>query len=314
MPPRLSTADGTSQHAYGWVEWGLLAATALIWGSSFIFVAEALESFRPPVITASRLVLGFLVLVSFPPARTRIDRDDWPLIGLLGIIWMAVPLLLIPTAQQWIASSVAAMINGAVPLFAALVAALMLRRAPGTVQLVGLAVGFGGVLLIALQGDGSGSQVGGVLLMLVASGLEGLAMNVAVPLQQKYGALPVLLRSVGVAALITLPFAVIYAPSGAVQLSSVGAVLSLGLLGTGIAYIAMVTLVGRMGATRGAVAIYLMPVVALVLGVVVRNESLRIGGGLGITLILIGAWLTTRADRAAGTGNQIEFDDRQNRY
>ncbi len=300
MPPRLSTADGTRHHAYGLFEWSLLAATALIWGSSFIFVAEALESFRPPVITASRLVLGFLVLVSFPPARTRIDRSDWPTVAFLGFIWMALPLLLIPTAQQWIASSVAAMINGAVPLFAALIAALMLRKAPGRIQLMGLAVGFGGVLLISLQGDGSGSQLGGVLLMLIASLLEGLAMNIAVPMQQKYGALPVLLRSVGVAALITLPFAIVYAPTDSVQLSSVAAVTSLGLLGTGVAYIAMVTLVGRMGATRGAVAIYLMPVVALVLGVVVRDETLQIGGGIGITLILLGAWLTTRADRSAG--------------
>ncbi|MDX2466229.1 MAG: DMT family transporter [Acidimicrobiia bacterium] len=298
MSPRLSTADGTRHHAYGTFEWSLLAATALIWGSSFIFVAEALESFRPPVITASRLVLGFLVLVSFSPARRQIDRNDWPTIAFLGLIWMALPLLLIPMAQQWIASSVAAMINGAVPLFAALIAAIMLRKAPGRVQLVGLAVGFGGVLLISLQGDGTGSQTGGVLLMLIASLLEGLAMNVAVPLQQKYGALPVLLRSVGVAALITIPFAIVYAPSESIQLSSAAAVLSLGLLGTGVAYIAMVTLVGRMGATRGAVAIYLMPVVALILGIVVREETVRIGGGIGITLILLGAWLTTRADSA----------------
>jgi drug/metabolite transporter (DMT)-like permease len=58
----------------------------------------------------------------------------------------------------------------------------------------------------------------------------------------------------------------------------------------------MVTLVGRMGATRGAVAIYLMPVVALVLGVALRDETVTIGAGLGIILILLGAWLTTRRD------------------
>ena len=266
MSPRLRTADGSRTHAYGAFEWSLLLATAVIWGSSFVFVAEALESFRPPVITASRLVLGFLVLVSFPPARKSVDRDDWPTVAILGVIWMAIPLMLIPTAQQWIASSVAAMINGAVPLFAALIAAIMLRKAPGSVQLIGLTIGFTGVLFISLQGDGSGSQWGGVMLMLVASLLEGLAMNLAVPLQQRYGALPVLLRSVGVAAVVTIPIAIVAAPTTTPQLSSVAAVASIGLLGTGVAYIAMVTLVGRMGATRGAVAVYLMPVVALILG------------------------------------------------
>ena len=301
MTPRLRTAAGTSHHAYGWFEWGLLVAVALIWGSSFIFVAEALESFRPPVIAASRLVLGFLVLVSFPPARRRVDRSDWPTIALLGVIWMAIPLLLIPTAQQWIASSVAAMINGAVPLFAALLAAIMLRRAPGRIQIVGLTIGFAGVLLISLRGEGAGTQLSGVALMLLASLLEGLAMNIADPLQQRYGALPVLLRAVGVAALVTLPLAIAAAPTEPVQLSSIAAVASLGLLGTGVAYIGMVTLVGRMGATRGAVAIYLMPVVALILGVLVRDETVAIAGAIGIVLILLGAWLTTRRDRSAST-------------
>lgn len=300
MSLRLSTADGSRTHAYGGFEWSLLLATAVIWGSSFVFVAEALESFRPPVITASRLVLGFLVLVSFSPARKPVDRNDWPSVAILGVIWMAIPLMLIPTAQQWIASSVAAMINGAVPLFAALIAAIMLRKAPGSIQLIGLTIGFTGVLVISLQGDGSGSQWGGVVLMLVASLLEGLAMNIAVPLQQRYGALPILLRSVGVAAVVTLPIAIATAPTTAPQLSSVAAVASIGLLGTGVAYIAMVTLVGRMGATRGAVAVYLMPVVALILGIVLRDETLTAAGGVGISLILLGAWLTTRRDATVG--------------
>ena len=68
------------------------------------------------------------------------------------------------------------------------------------------------------------------------------------------------------------------------------------MLGTGVEYIAMVALVGRMGATRGAVAIYLMPIVALVFGVVLRDETLTLGAGMGIALILLGAWLTTRRD------------------
>ncbi len=301
MTPRLRTAHGTHHHAYGWVEWGLLAATALIWGSSFVFVAEALESFRPPVIAASRLVLGFLVLLSFPPARRRIDRSDWPTLALLGVIWMAIPLTLIPVAQQWIASSVAAMINGAVPLFAALIAGLMLRKAPGRVQIIGLAIGLGGVLLVSWRGEGVDTRLSGVTLMLLASLLEGLAMNIAVPLHQRYGALPVLLRAVGVAAAVTIPLAVVMAQTEPVQLSSAGAVASLGIFGTGLAYVAMVTLVGRMGATRGAVAIYLMPVVAIILGVVVRHETVAIVGLLGISLILLGAWLTTRGDAAAST-------------
>lgn len=301
MSLRIRTAHGTRHHAFGAFEWGLLAGGALIWGSSFVFVAEALESFRPPVITASRLALGFLVLVSVPPARKPVAREDWGTIAFLGVIWMAVPLLLIPIAQQWIASSIAAMINGAVPLFAALIAVVVLRRAPGRIQLAGLIIGFGGVLLISLRGEGSESQLWGIALMLIAALLEGLAINVAIPLQQRYGSLPVLMRAVGFAAIVTLPLGIAAAPTGNVSWSSVAALLSLGLLGTGVAYVAMVTLVGRMGATRGAVAIYLMPVVALILGVVFRDETVTIAGLVGISLILVGAWLTTRRDSSFGS-------------
>lgn len=292
----MRTAHGTRHHSYGTAEWALLATAALIWGSSFVFVAEALESFRPPVITAGRLILGFLVLVSFPPARKPIDREDWGTVAFLGVVWFAAPLLLIPTAQQWIASSVAAMINGAVPLFAALVAAIMLRRAPGRIQQAGLAVGFVGVVLISARGDGSGSQLLGISLMLGASLLEGLAINLAVPLQQRYGAMPILMRAVGVAAIVTLPLGVATAPSGDVSWTSAGSLLGLGLLGTGVAYIALATLAGRMGATRGAVAIFLVPVVALILGVGLRDETVTAAGAIGMTLVLLGAWLTTRRD------------------
>ncbi len=294
----LVTAPGSNRASFGAVEWGLLVAVAAIWGSSFLFIAEGLESFEPAFITAGRFGLGLMTLAAFPAARRPIPRHDWAGIALIGIVWMALPMYLFPVAQQWISSSLAGMINGAVPLFAALVAALLLRSRPRRIQVVGLLVGFCGVVMVSARG-GSSTENGylGVGLLLLAVMCYGVGVNVAVPLQQRHGALPVLLRSLVIAAALTLPLGLVSLPTEAVTAGSVAALLALGSLGTGIAFVAMTTLVGRVGATRGAVATYFIPIVALALGVVFRNEEAPLVSLVGIASILVGAWLVSRSDQ-----------------
>jgi drug/metabolite transporter (DMT)-like permease len=293
----LSTAHGSRHQSFGLVEWGLLVAVAAIWGSSFLFIAESLESFEPAVITAGRFVLGFLTLAAFPAARRPIERSDWRGVIAIAVIWMAVPMYLFPVAQQWISSSLAGMINGAVPLFAAVIAAVLLRKRPARIQIAGLAIGFAGVVLVSARG-GSSTEYGylGVGLLLFAVMCYGLGVNLAVPLQQRYGALPVLMRSLAIAAVLTVPVGLFFLPDGNVSWSSSVALLALGMLGTGIAFVAMTTLVGRAGATRGAVATYFIPIVALLLGVAFRDENAPIISLLGIALILFGAGITSRRE------------------
>ncbi|MDJ0925494.1 MAG: DMT family transporter [Acidimicrobiia bacterium] len=294
----LVTAHGSHRHSFGIVEWALLGAVAAIWGSSFLFIAEGLESFAPAFVTGVRFALGLLTLALFPAARTPIAREDWRSVALVGVVWMALPMYLFPVAQQWISSSLAGMINGAVPLFAAVIAAVLLRTRPRRVQIFGLIIGFAGVVLVSARG-GSSTENGylGVGLLLVAVACYGVGVNIAVPLQQRYGALPVLLRALAIATVLTLPIGLFFLPSGPVSLSSSAALVALGSLGTGLAFVAMTTLVGRAGATRGAVATYFIPIVALVLGVGFRNEEAPLVSLIGIALILIGAWFTSRSEQ-----------------
>ncbi len=293
----LATAPGSNRASFGAIEWGLLVAVAAIWGSSFLFIAEGLESFEPSFITAGRFGLGLLTLAAFPQARRPVGRHDWPGIALIAVVWMALPMYLFPVAQQWISSSLAGMINGAVPLFAALVAAILLRRRPQRAQVLGLLVGFAGVVMVSARG-GSSTDNGylGVGLLLFAVICYGVGVNIAVPLQQRHGALPVLLRSLAVATVLTLPLGLVAMPGEGVTASSTAALLALGSLGTGVAFVAMTTLVGRAGATRGAVATYFIPIVALVLGVTFRNEEAPLLSLFGIALILMGAWFVSRSD------------------
>ncbi len=143
-----ATASGTNVHAYTLGDWGLLAAIALIWGSSFLFMEIGLRSFAPGVITMARIALGAGTLALFARARAPVDREDWGRIAFLGVIWMAIPLILFPIAQQWITSSVTGMVNGAMPIFTVAWATYLLRKLPGSRQLMGIGLGFVGIVFI----------------------------------------------------------------------------------------------------------------------------------------------------------------------
>jgi len=294
----LVTSHGTRPEAFGLVEWGLLAAVAGIWGASFLFIAEGLEAFEPLFISWARVLLGAMALSLFPASRIPVQREDRGRIATLAFMWMAFPLALFPIAQQWIDSSLAGMLNGAVPLFAGAFAALFLRRLPRHLQAVGLAVGFAGVVLVALPStDGASATALGIGLILVAVASYGLSLNLAVPLQQKYGALPVINRAQWFAVLMLTPFGLWDLARSEWQTSSALAVVVLGVAGTGLAFVAMANLAGRAGATRGSVAIYFVPIVAIALGVGFRDESVAFLSLVGIALVLGGAWLSSRRER-----------------
>jgi drug/metabolite transporter (DMT)-like permease len=222
---------------------------------------------------------------------------------------MAVPFVLFPMAQQWIDSAVAGMLNGAVPLTSAVIATLLLRRLPGSTQLAGLVIGFAGVVAVAWPQMRAGSSTAlGAALIFAAIWLYGLGLNMAVPLQQRYGALPVLLRSQVAALVLLVPFGLWQLPASHWSPSSAVAMLPLGALGTGLAFVAMVNLAGRAGAARGSIAIYFTPIVAIVLGVLFRDERVAPIALAGVVLVLAGAWLTSRRDRRAALATPEPID------
>lgn len=295
--PLIETAHGTRREAFGPQEWGLLASIAAMWGASFLFIEIGLEHFGPGLVAFGRVAIGAITLALLPGSRGPVDRADLPRVALLGLVWMAAPLLLFPIGQQWIDSSLAGMINGAVPVFAAVTAAILLRRLPAGRQLTGIAIGFVGVVGVlwpaTRNADASALGAGLVLLAILC---YGVAVNLAVPLQQRYGALPVLFRAQLVALVLLAPAALVSLPGSEFAWSSALAVMALGFFGTGWAFVAMTTLVGRVGATRGSVAIYFLPVVAIALGVVFRDETIATISLIGTGFVLAGAYLTSRRE------------------
>ena len=124
--------------------WLLLILPGLIWGASFLFIAEALRAVQPNGITFLRIVIGFLTLACFPAARRPVEREDWGRVFWLGLLWFAFPLSMFPFAEQRVSSAFTGMLNASNPLFATLVAAWLAKRWPSRGVALGLAVGMAG--------------------------------------------------------------------------------------------------------------------------------------------------------------------------
>jgi drug/metabolite transporter (DMT)-like permease len=283
--------EGSSAH-----DWLLLAGPGLIWGASFLFIAEALRAVGPNGVAFGRIVVGFATLALVPAARRAVPRDAWPAIALLGVLWLALPLTLFPFAEQRVSSALTGMLNGANPLFTAVVAAGLARRAPARGIVAGLAVGLAGAVLMALPTFGEGrSSLGGVVMILAALVSYAFALNLAGPLQQRHGALPIIWRAQLVAVILTAPLGVRDMLAAHWTPGPLLCLLALGALGTGVAYVLLAVSAGRIGATRASATTFLIPPVALVLGVVIRHERVALLAVLGGVVCVGGAWLMRRA-------------------
>lgn len=293
-------ASGTADNegAFAPRDWGLFVAVSLIWGSSFLLIAESLESLTPGVVTFGRVGLGaatlWLLRLRRQPAQ-RIDVGDRARVAALAVMWVAIPFTLFPLAQQWVNSAVTGLLNGATPVLVALVSVVFVRVVPRGVQLVGLILGFAGIVLVSVGSAGEGSsEARGVMLILAATVCYGFAINMASPLQAKYGAIVLMSSVLGTATVFVAPLALIDFDDNSWQPSSALALIALGAIGTGIAYWVMSTLVGRVGSIRASFITYMIPVVSLVLGIWLRDDSVSGLALLGAPVTLSGAFLASR--------------------
>jgi len=283
--------------AFSTTDWAIFSAIAGIWGASFLFIAIGLESLHPGVVTLLRVGLGAAILNVLPGGRIRIDEADRARMIAVSIIWVGIPFTLFPLAEQHINSAVTGLLNGATPMFTAILAALFFGRRTTGPQLAGVGVGFAGIVLISAPSLGEGStQATGVGMVLLATLCYGLATNLVVPLQVRYGSRAVMGRMLALATLWTLPFGLSGLDDSSVELGPIIAVAVLGLIGTGIAFLLMGTLVGRVGATRATFITYLIPAVALALGVIFQDDHVAVPALVGVALVIAGAYLASRRE------------------
>ena len=296
-PRLLTTAEGTNTGAFAPLDWGLLC-TAGIWEASFLFIAIGLDAFDPSLITTLRITFGFGLLAFLPATRRSIARADWPRLVLVGITWVAIPLSMFPLAERHVSSAVTGMLNGATPLFAAAVATLMLQKFPPR-QRIYKAGDSGGRGYIVLSGmvrvttvDEDHQEV------VVDEPAVGEFFGFASMLDQtphQTSATPASCASKESARIMGCWTCRSASAGHAPLLAPALACMALGALGTGVAYVAMGTLVGRVGSTRASITTYVIPVVAIILGAVFRNDHIAPLAIAGTAVVLSGAWITGRS-------------------
>ena len=127
----LEPTESANEGAFTAGDWGLFVAISMIWGSSFLFIAVGLDAIEPGLITWGRVALGAAVL-NVLPRLAGVDRPGGPVPDgrSCRVVWVGVPFTLFPLAEQHINSAVTGMLNGSQPIFAALVAGVLLRRPP----------------------------------------------------------------------------------------------------------------------------------------------------------------------------------------
>lgn len=277
----------------------LLAAT---WGSSYLFIAVALDDLSPAVITFLRLVLGAAVVVTLAARERVLARLRGRLLAVagLGVVQLGAPLLLIAVGEQDIPSALAGTLVAATPVFSALIT----RGASTPVQLAGVAVGFVGVaLLLGLDATaaGDGGLTGAGLVVLAALGYAVGAAWLA----RSFSDLPRLATLSGTmttSALLLLPLALLDPPTEAPGVDTVAAVAALGVLGTGVAFVLFYRLVATIGPTRSLLVTYLAPVFAVGYGALLLDERVGVSTAAGLGLVLAGAYLAgARPTRTART-------------
>jgi drug/metabolite transporter (DMT)-like permease len=272
----------------------LLLTLASIWGASFLFIKLGVDEVEPAVVVLGRLVVGVAVLVPVVLLRGGIPdiRTMWVPCVVLGALNNAVPYWLIAFAETRIDSGLAAVIQAAAPI---LTVVLAMRIDPSQrvrgLRLAGVAVGFVGVAL--LVGVQEGSQLVGALAVLGTATCYAVSVLYAGRAVRSFPPLEVAIGQLGVGMLLALPFGLAQLPSEAPPAKAVAAIVALGALSTGVAYLLYFTLIARAGASRAILVTYLVPAFALVYGTVFLGEPVTVSALAGLVLILGGTALGT---------------------
>jgi drug/metabolite transporter (DMT)-like permease len=271
---------------------------AFIWGWSFLFIKVILEDAPPTFLAWGRIALGLAVLVVAMRRRgeSMPERRYWGHLLVLGLAMSVLPFMLIGWGEEHISSALASVLNACTPLFAAGFAAGLLGERLRPPQLAGVAIGFLGVAAVAGVGGGdlAGSSLLGSLAVVLASAGYGFGFAYANRFTTGLSALQLSFGQLLAGTVILAPVAVIDVAAGRVALGPQAALclLLLGTLGTGYAYLLNYRTLQESGATVASLVTYLVPLVAVVAGVLVLGEpfSLRlILGGLvvigGVALV-----------------------------
>jgi drug/metabolite transporter (DMT)-like permease len=274
-----------------------LVALAALWGGSFLFMRVAVPAFGPFALAFLRVAGAALLLVPLLAARGELAalRRQWRPIAVVGLTNSALPFLCFAYAALSINAGLSAIFNSATPLFAAIVAWLWLGDRMTLLRLLGLAIGFAGV--VSIGWDKADFRPGGSAWAIAACLIATMSYGVSPSLiKKKLGAVPPLAIAAGsqlaAALFLALP-AALWWPAVAPSTHAWWMAGLLAILGTGLAYVLYFRLIANAGPANAVAVTYLIPLFAVLWGGVFLGERLTLPVVLGCAVIFIGTALTT---------------------
>ena len=277
--------------------WLLFSAMSVIWGIPYLLIKIAVAELAPATLVLARVAIAAVVLLPITVRRRELApvlRRWRPLIAYTAVE-LCVPWFFLAVAEQTLSSSLTGLLLAMVPLVSAVLVVITGHERLGARRIAGLVMGFAGVAaLVGLDIHGSLLAVGAVAIVAVCYAVGPFILARYLSTSPELG---VVEASLLVSTVVYLPFGVAQAPARLPAAPAVVAVVTLGVVCTAVAFVVFFRLIAEVGPARATVITYVNPAVALVLGVVVLNESFTLVTGIGFALILAGSVLGTGRDR-----------------
>jgi len=284
-----------------------LLLLAFVWGWSFLFIKVSVEGMTPTAVAAARICLGGLALhawLRYKKVPMPRDRTFWRHAAVAAVFANIIPFTLLAWGEERITSALTAVLNASTPLFTALAGFLYLKNRLGKIEVLGLLVGIAGVAVAAGVGgsDIADSSVAGSLASILAGAGYGIALTYTAKHQMNVAAEVAAAGQLTVGGLLLLPVAVVTTAIDGISLEPhrVLAITLLGAVGTGFAYLLYYRSVADLGPTTTSLVTYIIPVVAVAVGVVVLDEEFHVRMLLGGGMIVIGILLVQRRLKLPG--------------
>ncbi|MGW9627614.1 DMT family transporter [Microbacterium sp. NPDC055521] len=303
-----------SAHQAGFTRrgWVLFAIMAFVWGITYLFIKEAVQSYSPPAVVAGRTLLGGLILLPFALRAGALAAawKHWPWVLAFGLVEMAGPFLLLSHAETQLPSGLTGLLVSTVPLFAVIIALLRGdRTALSPIRLGGLLLGFAGVAVVVAgpglfpHGPSSAFAIAEILLTAVLYAIAPFIIALKLKDVPSLGTITLALFAIGMG---YLPAALLTQH----EVPTVRATVSLLLLGivcTALAFVAFFALIREVGPVRAPLFTYVNPIVAVVLGAIVLAEPLTPGLLIGFPIVLIGCWFAATGGRLKPRGDAADL-------
>ena len=272
----------------------------VIWGIPYLLIKVAVEDMSPAMLVLARTTIAAVLLLPIAAARDELRPvlRHWRAVIVFAAIEIALPWVLLGSAETRISSSLTALLIAATPLIGTTIALGTGTRERLTLdRSLGLVLGLVGVASIV----GLGLE-GASLFPILEVGLVAVcyAVGPAILLRWLSGlpSLGVIAASLAVSAVVYVPITAVTGVGSTPSLTALGAIVTLAVVCTAVAFLLFFALIAEIGAVRATVITYVNPAVAAVLGVAVLGEDFTFGMGIGFALVLAGSVLATRPGRA----------------